>query len=246
MIVIAARPGIGKTSLALNVAERLVLDEKIPVGIFSLEMTSEQLALRMACAKAKINMWKLYHGGASERDLQEFVRGAGLIGNSPLYILDTPQISISQLRASGRRLKSRYNIPLLIIDYLQIMVSGGNSGRDNREREVAMISGGIKALAKDLNIPVIVLSQLNRQMERDERKPKLSDLRESGSIEQDADIVCLMARKDAYDEETGKPEKAIEADLIIAKNRNGPVGEIKLTFFPEWTRFEDFAALGSS
>ncbi len=243
MIVLAARPGIGKTSLALNVAERLILDEKIPVGVFSLEMTADQLALRMACSKAKVNMWGLYQGGMSERHLQEFVRAAGMIGNSPLYILDTPQISIAQLRASARRLKARHGVQLLIIDYLQLMTAGGMGRNDSREREVAVISGGIKGLAMDLEVPVIVLSQLNRQMERDERKPKLSDLRESGSIEQDADIVCLMARKDAYDEETGRPENAIEAEVIIAKNRNGPVGELKLTFFPEYTRFEDSTAV---
>src|SRR5205807_3662911 len=129
----------------------------------------------------------------SERHLQEFVRSAGMIGNSPLYILDTPQITISQLRASARRLKQRHDVQLIIIDYLQLMGGSGMNRNDSREREVAVISGGIKALAKDLEVPVIVLSQLNRQMERDERKPKLSDLRESGSIEQDADIVCLMA-----------------------------------------------------
>lgn len=239
MVVIAARPGIGKTSLALNVAEKLVLDENIPVAIFSLEMTAEQLALRMACSKAKVNMWHLYHGGTSDKSLQEFVRAAGMIGNSPLHILDTPQISISQLRASARRLKTRQGIQLIIIDYLQLMVGSGLGRNDNREREVASISGGLKALAKDLDIPVIVLSQLNRQMDKDDSKPRISNLRESGAIEQDADIVCLLARKDAYDEETGSPEKAIQADVIIAKNRNGPVGEIKLTFLADYTRFED-------
>ncbi len=245
MIVIAARPGVGKTSLALNVAEKLALEEKVPVGIFSLEMTAEQLALRMACSKARVNLWQLYHGGVSEKSLQEFVRAAGMIGDAPLYILDTSQLSIGQLRASARRLKSRFNIQILIIDYLQLMVASGMGRNDSREREVAIISGGIKALAKDLNIPVMVLSQLNRQMERDERKPKLSDLRESGAIEQDADIVCLIARQDAYDD-TGRPEKAVAADVVIAKNRNGPVGEIKLTFFSEYTRFEDFTALEDS
>lgn len=243
MVVIAARPGIGKTSLALNVAERLALEEKIPVGIFSLEMTSEQLALRMACSKARVNLWSLYHGGVSEKQISEFSRAASAIGNSPLYILDSSQITISQLRASARRLKARFDIKLLIIDYLQLMGSSGGGRNDSREREVAVISGGIKALAKDLEIPIIVLSQLNRQMERDERKPKLSDLRESGSIEQDADIVCLMARDDAYDKESGVPEKAIPAHVIIAKNRNGPVGEIMLTFLSEYTRFEDSTAL---
>ncbi len=243
MIVIAARPGIGKTSLALNIAERLVLEEKIPAGVFSLEMTSDQLALRMACSKAQVNMWNLYHGGVSEKSLQEFVRAAGMIGNSPLYIVDTPQISIAQLRASARRLKTRFGIQVLIVDYLQLMIGNSMGRNDNREREVAMISGGIKALAKDLNIPIIVLSQLNRQVEREDGRPRLSNLRESGAIEQDADIVCLLTRKDAYDEDSGVSKKSIEADIIIAKNRNGPVGEIKLTFFPEYTRFEDFSGL---
>ncbi len=238
MIVVAARPGIGKTSLALNVAEKLVLDQRIPVAIFSLEMTAEQLALRMACSRARINQWHLYHGGISEKNIHEFSRAAGTIGNSPLYIMDSSQINISQLRAASRRLHKKHGIQLLIIDYLQLM-GGGLLGRnDSREREVAMISGGIKALAKELNIPIIVLSQLNRQMERDERKPKLSDLRESGSIEQDADIVCLLAREGAYDE-GGKPQPSVGADVIIAKNRNGPVGEIKLTFLADYTRFED-------
>ncbi len=241
MVVVAARPGVGKTSLALNVAEKLVLDEKIPVAVFSLEMTAEQLALRMACSKARVNMWHLYHGGISEKDIQDFSRAAGIIGNSKLYILDASQISIAQFRASARRLKSRFDIQLVIIDYLQLMTGGLTGRNDNREREVAMISGGIKALAKDLNIPVLVLSQLNRQPERDERKPRLADLRESGAIEQDADIVCLMANEGAYDDSGNGSDKAIAVDVVIAKNRNGPVGEIKLTFLREYTRFEDCA-----
>jgi replicative DNA helicase len=243
MIVVAARPGIGKTSLALNVAEKLVLEEKIPVGIFSLEMTAEQLALRMACSKARVNMWNLYHGGVAEKTLQEFVRAAGMIGNSPLHIQDASQVTIGQVRASARRMKSRFGIQLIIIDYLQLMTAGGLGRNDNREREVSAISGGIKALAKELEVPVIVLCQLNRQSERDSRKPKLSDLRESGAIEQDADIVCLLARQDAYDESSGSPKDAIPADLIIAKNRNGPVAEMQLTFLSEYTRFEDHTSL---
>jgi replicative DNA helicase len=168
-----------------------------------------------------------------------------MIGDSPLYILDTPQISINQLRASARRLKKRFGLHLIVIDYLQLMVGSGLGRNDSREREVAMISGGVKALAKELEVPVIVLSQLNRQMEKDDGKPKLSNLRESGAIEQDADIVCLMARRDAYDEGSGVPLEAIAADVIIAKNRNGPVGELKLTFFPEYTRFEDHSGIDS-
>lgn len=243
MIVIAARPGIGKTSLALNVAEKLVLDERIPVGVFSLEMTAEQLALRMACSKARINMWNLYQGGVSEKTLQEFVRAAGMIGNAPLHILDQSQVTIGQVRASARRLKTRYGVQLIIIDYLQLMTASGLGRNDSREREVAAISGGIKALAKELEVPVIVLCQLNRQAEKDARKPKLSDLRESGAIEQDADIVCLLARADAYDDSSGSPKDAVEANLLIAKNRNGPVAEMQLTFLAEYTRFEDHTSL---
>ncbi|MDD2710126.1 MAG: replicative DNA helicase [Verrucomicrobiae bacterium] len=241
MIVVAARPGIGKTSLAMNVAEKLVLNEKIPVAVFSLEMTAEQLALRLACSIARINVWDLYHGGVPDRMLQEFSRAAHVIGNSPLHIVDTSQMSIAQVRATARRLQKRSDIKMIIIDYLQLMV--GNSSRaDSREREVATISNGIKALAKELSVPIIVLSQLNRNVEqRDDRKPKLSDLRESGAIEQDADIVCLLSRKDAYEEGTGTPLEAIPAEVIIAKNRNGPVGEIPLTFFPKYTRFEDLS-----
>jgi replicative DNA helicase len=243
MIVIAARPGIGKTSIALNVAEKLVLEEKIPVGVFSLEMTAEQLALRMACSKARVNAWKLYEGGMSERSLQDFVRASGLIGNSPLHILDQSQITIAQLRASARRLKVKHDVKLLIIDYLQLMQAGGMGRNDNREREVAAISGGIKALSKELEVPIIVLCQLNRDMERDNRKPRLSDLRESGAIEQDADMVCLLARDPAWDSEAGKAQSAVVADLIVAKNRNGPVGEVKLTYLADYTRFEDHTSL---
>ncbi len=239
MIVVAARPGIGKTSLALNVAEKLVLEEKIPVAVFSLEMTADQLALRMACSKARVNMWSLYHGGVAERTLQEFSRAAGVIGNSPLYIMDTPQITISQLRAMSRRLKKQKNVGLIIIDYLQLMSAGMMGRNDNREREVALISGGIKSLAMELKIPIIVLSQMNRKSDQEEGgKPKLSNLRESGAIEQDADIVCLLHRKEAKDE-GGIPLDAITAEVSIAKNRNGPVGDLKLTFLTKYTRFED-------
>jgi len=255
MVVVAARPGVGKTSLALNVAERLVLDENIPVAIFSLEMTAQQLALRMACSRARINMSRLIQGGVSEKEIQDFSRAAGVIGNSSLFVFDTAQASIGQVRASARRLKNRENIQLVIIDYLQLMTGGAMGRNDNREREVAMISSGIKALAKELEIPVLVLCQLNRQMEMGTgRKPRLSDLRESGAIEQDADIVCLMANQKAYDDDDGEsyhdnmrePQKAIPVDLVIAKNRNGPVGDIRLTFFPEHTRFEDHAEVCES
>jgi len=243
MVVIAARPGIGKTSLALNVAEKLVLEEKIPVGIFSLEMTAEQLALRMACSKARMNYWDLHQGGVNDAKLQEFSRAAGMIGNSQLHIIDTSRMNIVQLRASARRLKSREHIQILIIDYLQLMTGTDLNRNDSREREVAAISNGIKALAKDLSIPVLVLSQLNRQSEQEGTAPKLANLRESGAIEQDADIVCLLDHRDLpYEKESGKPLEAITAGVNIAKNRNGPVGEIKLTFFPKYTRFEDFSA----
>ncbi len=238
MVVLAARPGIGKTSLALNVAEKL-LEESIPVGFFSLEMTAEQLALRMACSKARVNMWNIYHGNVETGKMHDFTRAAANIGNSPLHVLDSSQTTIGQLRAAARRMKSRHDIKILMIDYLQLIVGSSVGRNDNREREVAVISGGIKSLAKELDIPVLILCQLNRAPDRENREPKLSDLRESGAIEQDADIVCLMARKDAYDETSGRPEKSVVADVMIRKNRNGPVGQIELTFFPEYTRFED-------
>lgn len=188
-------------------------------------------------------MWDLYHGGLSEKIQQEFTRAAMLIGDSPLHILDTPQISIGQLRATARRLRKIHKVELIVVDYLQLMTAGMMGRNDNREREVAMISGGIKAMAKELDIPIVVLSQLNRQSDKEEGgKPKLSNLRESGAIEQDADIVCLLHRKDAKDEE-GRPLDAIPAEMIIAKNRNGPVGEIRLTFLTKYTRFEDFTGV---
>jgi replicative DNA helicase len=243
MVVIAARPGIGKTALALNIAEKLVLDKKIPVGVFSLEMTAESLALRMACSEAKVNPYDLYHGGLTEEDLQKFARAAHLIGNSPLHIIAPPQMNILQLRASARRLVKRAHVELLIVDYLQLMI-GTQTRNDNREREVASISNGIKALAKELDLPIIALCQVNRQAEqRDDRRPKLSDLRESGAIEQDADVVCLLTRDDAYDKESGTQLDGVKADLIIAKNRNGPTGEVSLTFLPKYTRFEDYSSL---
>lgn len=241
MVVVAARPGVGKTALALNVAEKLILEQGKAVAIFSLEMTADQLALRMACSKARVNLQRLYRGSVDEKSLQEFSRAAKALGNSKLFILDTPQISIDHLRASARRLENREKIQIVIVDYLQLMAESGNRN-DSRERQVAILSAGLKALAKELNIPVLVLSQLNREMERGGRAPRLSDLRESGSIEQDADVVCLMNRQAAYDEETGRPEPAYPVDIVIAKNRNGPVGEIKLTFLAEYTRFEDFTA----
>lgn len=239
--VIAGRPSMGKTALAMNIAEHVAVKENKPVAIFSLEMSEEQLMQRMMCSMAKINLQKVRDGFFSERDAPALTNAASLIGGSPIYLSDRT-FQIDGLIARARRLKSKYNIELIIIDYLQLLTARGFKV-DNRQREVSYISGAIKGLAKDLKVPVVVLAQLNRQPEgRHGGKPRLSDLRESGSIEQDADIVGLLFRAEVYEEDENiRADKAGEAELIIAKQRNGPTGEVMLTFLKEFTRFEDRA-----
>jgi replicative DNA helicase len=243
MIVIAARPSMGKTSLAMNIAEHVAMDQKQAVGVFSLEMTAESLVLRMLCSRARVNLRDIRDGFLTERDFPKLTGAAGKLSNSPLFIDDSSGLSILQLRAKARRMYQQYGIKLFVIDYLQLL--NASSGKvDNRQQEIAHISNGIKALAKELNVPVIVLAQLNREMERDgNRKPRLSDLRESGAIEQDADLVGLLydPTKEGKSDEEGEP--APEGDgkpinLLIAKQRNGPTGDVKLTFLKNITRYE--------
>jgi replicative DNA helicase len=243
MIVVAARPSMGKTALAMNIAEHVALVAKHPVAVFSLEMSSQQLVQRLLCSRARVNLQKLRDGFLSERDFPNLTQAASKLAESQMYIDDTAGLSILELRAKARRLKSMYNIQLIVIDYLQLLRSTSRRAQDNRQLEIAEISAGIKGLAKELNLPIIVLAQLNRQPEaRSGGKPRLSDLRESGSIEQDADLVALLVRAEVYeDDEEARAEKAGEAELIIAKQRNGPVGEVRLTFLKEFTRFEDRA-----
>ena len=240
MVVIAARPSMGKTALAMNIAEYVAINEKLAVGVFSLEMSSQQLVQRLLCSRARVNLQRVRDGFLGERDFPSLTAAASKLAEAKIFIDDSASLSILELRAKARRLKAQHDVSLIIVDYLQLLRSTTRRAQDNRQLEISEISSGLKALAKDLKIPVIVVAQLNRQPEqRAGGKPRLSDLRESGSIEQDADLVGLLVRPEMYEEdEEARVEKAGEAELIIAKQRNGPVGEIPLTFLKEYTRFE--------
>ncbi len=237
MIVIAARPSMGKTALALNIAENVVVKEKVPVAVFSLEMSRDQLVQRLLCSHARVNLQHVRRGFLSQKDWPQLVNSASVLSEAPLYIDDTPGISVTELRAKARRFKAAFDIRMVVIDYLQLMQTfGGRS--ENRQQEISEISRSLKALARELNVPVIVLSQLNRAAEnRPDNRPRLSDLRESGAIEQDADLVVLLLRKEYYNPE----DCPGEAEVIIAKQRNGPTGDVKLTFLSDYTRFENYS-----
>ena len=243
MVVIAARPSMGKTALAMNIAEHVAINEKLPVGVFSLEMSSQQLVQRLLCSRARVNLQKVRDGFLAERDFPSLTAAASKLAEAKIFIDDSAGLSILELRAKARRLKAQQDVQLIIVDYLQLLRSTTRRAMDNRQLEISEISAGLKGLAKELKIPIIVVAQLNRQPEqRTGGKPRLSDLRESGSIEQDADLVGLLVRPEIYEEdEEARQEKSGEAELIIAKQRNGPVGEIPLTFLKEFTRFEDRA-----
>jgi replicative DNA helicase len=237
---------MGKTSLAMNIAEHVVLEQKLPVGVFSLEMTSESLVLRMLCSRSRVNLRNIRDGFLAERDFPKLTGAAGKLANAPLFIDDSSGLSILQLRAKARRMAQQYGIKLFVIDYLQLLHSTARRA-ENRQQEIADISNGIKALAKELSVPIIVLSQLNRELEREKnRKPRMSDLRESGSIEQDADVVGLLYKPTSGDDEDGaavaqEDHEAIPVNLLIAKQRNGPTGDVNLTFMKSYTRFENAA-----
>jgi len=246
MIVIAARPSMGKTALAMNIAEHVAINCKQAVAIFSLEMSSQQLVQRLLCSRAKVNLGKVRDGFMAERDFHNLTVAASKIADSKMLIDDTAGLSILELRAKARRMKAQHDIALIVIDYLQLLKSTSRRAQDNRQLEIAEISSGVKALAKELSIPIIVLAQLNRNPENrtgdSKGRPRLSDLRESGSIEQDADLVGLLMREEYYaDTDEEKQEAEGKATLIIAKQRNGPVGDVPLTFMKEFTRFEDRA-----
>ena len=228
LIIIAARPGLGKTSFCLNITSHAALNHGLSVGLFSLEMTKEQLMLRLFSIKSKVNFSKIRSGFFTKDELSLLVKAADEYSKSNIYIDDTPALSVIEVRAKARRQMREKGLDLVIVDYLQLM--RGTGGRnDTREREIAEISGSLKALAKELNIPVIGISQLSRQTEsRSDRRPQLADLRESGAIEQDADLVMFIHRADAY--KKNPEEKDGTAEIVIAKQRNGPVGSIKLAF----------------
>ncbi len=245
MIVLAARPSMGKTSLALNIAETATLPrpssrcQPVPTLFFSLEMSAEQLAFRLLCSFARVSMLKIKEGFPGKEYEKKLARCANEIKDAPLWIDESGHLTILELRAKARRMASKVkNLGLIVIDYLQLI--SGTDGRAPREQQISEISRGVKAMAKELKVPVLVLSQLNRDSEREKRPPRLSDLRESGSIEQDADVVMLLSRrKDKEDEDSEEGRSGSTIDLIIAKQRNGPVGDVPLTFIPELTRFEN-------
>jgi replicative DNA helicase len=246
MIVIAARPSMGKTALAMNIAEHAAIEMKLPVAIFSLEMSAQQLVQRMLCSRARVNLAKTRDGFLAEADFPKLTHAASKLAEAKIFIDDSAGLTILELRAKARRLRAQQNVQLVIVDYLQLLRSTSRRAQDNRQLEISEISAGLKGLAKELKIPIIVVAQLNRNPEirtgSGKGVPRLADLRESGSIEQDADLVGLLVREEYYaDSDEERTELEGKAELIIAKQRNGPIGQVKLTFRKDFTRFEDRA-----
>ena len=241
LILIAARPSMGKTAFTLNIASHVGIREKKAVAFFSLEMSKEQLVQRMICSEAPIDSQRLRVGDLEDRDWTKLIAAADKLASSPIFIDDTPGITVMEMRSKARRLKIEHDLQLIIIDYLQLMQGSSSKGADNRQQEISEISRSLKALARELNVPVIALSQLSRSVEsRQVKKPMLSDLRESGSLEQDADIVAFLYREDYYAPDT---ENKNITDVIIAKHRNGPVDTAQLFFHKHFTKFCDLSRL---
>ncbi len=241
LIVVAGRPSMGKTAFALNIATHAAIDASVPSAIFSLEMSKEQLALRMLCSAAKVDAHKIRGGFLSETDWPRLTRSAGLLSEAPIYIDDTPALSPLEMRAKCRRLKADKNLGLVIVDYLQLM--RGRTDLERREQEISEISRSLKSLAKELNVPLIALSQLNRRVEeRGDKRPLLADLRESGAIEQDADVIIFIYRDEIYNKSEDNPNKG-KAEIIVGKQRNGPTGLFELAFLDKYTCFENLSYL---
>lgn len=242
LVIVAARPAMGKTSWVMNVAQNAAIEHDVPVAIFSLEMSKEQLVQRLLCSEGRVDAQKLRRGKLSPDEYQRLAAAAGHLNTAPLWIDDSPGTTVLEMRAKARRLKSETDLGLLVIDYMQLM---GSSGRyENRVQEVSEISRGLKALARELNVPVVALSQLSRQPEqRTDKKPQLSDLRESGSIEQDADLVMFLFRPEYYFGPVDKDGNSLEgqSELMVAKQRNGPTGVVHLFFHKQYTRFDSAA-----
>ena len=238
LILLAARPSMGKTAFVLNLVDYVAVRKGLPCMVFSLEMSKEQLVNRMLSMESNVDSQKLRTGNLTDADWDAVVEGIGIIGNSKLIIDDTPGISITELRSKCRKMKLEYGLQMIIIDYLQLMTGSGRTS-DNRQQEISEISRSLKALAREMNAPVIALSQLSRACEtRQDHRPMLSDLRESGAIEQDADVVMFLYRDDYYNKDTDKPNVA---EVIIAKQRNGPIGTVELLWRPEFTKFVNMA-----
>lgn len=238
LIIIAGRPSMGKTTLAMNIAENAAIAGKVPTAIFSMEMSAEQLAFRMIGSIGRVNQSNLRTGRFSDEDWTRINSAVAIMSQAPIFIDDTPALSPTEIRTRARRLKREHGLGLIVVDYLQLMEVAGT--RENRATEISEISRSLKALAKELNLPIVALSQLNRGVEqRTDKRPVMSDLRESGAIEQDADLIAFIYREEVYDPDT--PRKGV-ADIIIAKQRNGPIGDFHLTFLGEYTRFENLIA----
>ncbi len=237
MIILAARPSMGKTALAMNIVQHAAMIDKVPVAVFSLEMSVESLALRMLCSLGPIDSQRVRTGRLLDSDWPKLTRATGMLSEAPIYIDDTPGLTVLEMRAKARRLKSEQDLGLIVVDYLQLMQ--GKSTAENRAQEISDISRSLKAMAKELNVPVLALSQLNRSLEsRTDKRPQLADLRESGAIEQDADVIMFIYRDEVYNRDS--PDKGT-AEIIIGKQRNGPIGECKLAFVQNYTRFADLA-----
>jgi replicative DNA helicase len=238
LIVIAGRPSMGKTTLAVNIAENAAIAKGVPSAIFSMEMSAEQLTLRLISSLGRVNQTHLRTGNFSEEDWSRIQGALAQLSGAPIFVDESPALTPTEVRARARRLKREHNIGLIVVDYLQLMQVSGT--KENRATEISEISRSLKALAKELQVPVIALSQLNRAVEqRTDKRPVMSDLRESGAIEQDSDLILLIYRDEVYDPNTTR--RGI-ADIIIAKQRNGPIGEVQLTFLGEYTRFENLVA----
>ncbi len=236
LIILAARPSMGKTSLVLNIAQHVATKEGIPVGIFSLEMSKEQLIDRMLSSEAGIDSWKLRTGNLEDSDFEKINKAMGVLSEAPIYIDDSAMSNVMEMRTKARRLQTENDLGLIIIDYLQLM-SGRNNNGENRVQEISEISRGLKGLAREINVPVIALSQLSRSVEmRSPKIPQLADLRESGSIEQDADVVMFIYREDYYEKDS---ERKNAADVLVKKHRNGPTGEVELYFQPDQMLFKN-------
>jgi replicative DNA helicase len=244
LVIIAARPSMGKTAFVMNIAENAAIEDRKVVGVFSLEMSREALVQRLLCSQARVDAHKFRTGTLFTDDWRKIARALGDLGDAPIFIDDTPGISLSEMRAKARRLKqAQSGLDLIIVDYLQLM-SGGGKRFENRTQEVSAISRGLKALAKELQVPVIALSQLSRAPESrgGDHRPQLADLRESGSIEQDADLVMFIFREEVYKQDD--PDLLGKAEIIISKQRNGPIGKVKMAFLKDCTRFESLAEGG--
>jgi replicative DNA helicase len=239
LIIVAARPSMGKTSWAMNIAQHAALVEKIGVAVFSLEMSKEQLVMRLLSSVGRIDSQRIRTGKLRSEDWPKLTRAVGMLSEAPIFIDDTPAISVLEMRAKVRRLASQHDIGLIVVDYLQLMQGRNN---ENRTQEISDISRSLKALAKEHRIPVMALSQLNRGLEsRTDKRPMMSDLRESGAIEQDADVICFIYRDEVYNKAEDNPDIGT-AEIIIGKQRNGPTGTARLTFVKEFTMFENMSS----